>query len=246
MLVYPIGTTEACTYAARSLQKAGVPLVDHPTPEVTHLLLDVPSFGPDGALRDGGDIRYHLERLPQTTTVAGGNLNHPALAEHQKIDLLADPEYLAMNAAITADCALRVAAREMKTVFRKCPVLILGWGRIGKCLGQLLRALDCNVTIAARKDADIAMIQGLGYHGQNIYDIRSALSNYQVIFNTVPEGILEEKDLQNLSCIQIDLASQPGIYGTGAIWARGLPGIYAPQSSGELIAQRFLKLAGRN
>ena len=65
VLIYHKGTTAACAQAAAVLSDAGLKLVDHPTPEVTHLLLDVPSFASEGALRGGGTIREVLERLPQ-------------------------------------------------------------------------------------------------------------------------------------------------------------------------------------
>ncbi len=246
MLVYPVGTTDACQYAARELKKSGIDLVDHPTPEVTHLVLDVPSFGPDGKLRDGSDLHHHLERLPSQITVVGGNLRNPALIEHRCMDLLMDANYLAINAAITADCAIRVASREMKTVFYQCPVLVLGWGRIGKCLAQLLKALGAKVTVAARKEPDRAMIRALGYRTVSIFRLPACLQNYRVIFNTIPEMVLGN-DLVEIcqDCVKIDLASQRGIAGEDVVWARGLPGIYAPESSGKLIAGTFLKLAGR-
>lgn len=243
MLVYPIGKTEACQFAQAELTKSGVALVDHPTPEVTHLLLDVPSFDSNGNLRHGDDLHTYLERLPAQVIVVGGNLKHPTLAGHSCIDLLQDADYTAINAAITADCALRIASKEMKLVFFRCPVLVLGWGRIGKCLGKLLRALGADVTIAARKDTDLSMIRALGYHAVSTSRLQTLTSRIRVIFNTIPAMVLSEDSFPN--SIKIDLASKPGMEGKNVICARGLPGIYAPESSGKLIAGTFLKLAGR-
>lgn len=243
MLVYPIGKTVACQYAQAELAKSGVALVDHPTPEVTHLLLDVPSFDLSGNLRHGDDLHTYLERLPAQVIVVGGNLNHPTLANHVCIDLLQDADYTAINAAITADCALRIASKEMKLVFFRCPVLVLGWGRIGKCLGKLLRALGSDVTIAARKDTDLAMIRALGYHAVSTSRLRTLTSGIRVIFNTIPAMVLSEDSFPD--SIKIDLASKPGMDGKDVICARGLPGTYAPESSGKLIAGTFIKLAGR-
>ena len=243
MLVYPIGKTQASFHAAQALRRSGVSLVDHPAPEVTHLLLDVPSFQENGSLRGGGAVLDHLERLPPNVTVVGGNLTHPDLTVHKTIDLLQDADYLAVNAAITADCALRIAAREMKLVFFRCPVLILGWGRIGKCLAQLLHALGAQVTVAARKGTDLAMLRALGYRAIPIGGLPSCPFDFRVVFNTVPFEIMSTAGCDN--CIFIDLASNPGLSGGNVISARGLPGTFAPESSGELIAGTFLKLAGR-
>lgn len=238
--IYPIGTTAATRYAAAFLEKAGLVLVDHPTPEVTHLLLDVPSFGNDGLLRGGENLESILETLPQYITVVGGHLAYPVLDGYKTWDLLQDADYLARNAAITADCALQVAAPLLTTTFAQSPALIIGWGRIGKCLAQLLHAIGCEVTIAARKPADRAMLQALGYRTADPKKLQK-LSHYRILFNTAPELIMSQEQLSECkNCVKIDLASRKGLDGEDVVWARGLPGIYAPESSGKLIADTFL------
>lgn len=242
VLVYPGGSTRASHYAAAALKASGVPIIDHPCPEITHLLLDVPSFSPDGTLRGGGEVQALLEMLPQTVTVTGGNLHHPALTGYRRVDLLADPQYVAANAAITADCALRVAAEKLPTVYAGCPVLVIGWGRIGKCLGRMLKALDAEVTVGARKAADRAILTALGYEAVDTAAMGKTLSRFRVIFNTVPEEILSEEEMaQCLRAVKIDLASKLVLPGKDVIWAKGLPGVYAPESSGDLIARTLLK-----
>ncbi len=238
--LYPIGTTPALAYAVSFLKQTGLEIVDHPTPEVTHLLLDVPSFGSDGLLRSGGNLDKILETLPQYITVVGGNLDHPELERYRKWDFLQDPDYLAQNAAITADCALQVAAPLLARTFAHSPALIIGWGRIGKCLGQLLKAVGCQVTVAARKESDRAMLRALGYQTADTARLED-LSRYRILFNTVPEMVLNRTQLaQCKNCVKIDLASRKGLEGEDVVWARGLPGIYAPESSGRLIADTFL------
>lgn len=243
MLVYPVGSTEALGYAEKMLKAKGVPLVDHPTPEITHLLLDVPSFGPDGKLRSGTDPVSVLERVPPDATIVGGNLMHPALTGCKTLDLLQDAQYLAENAMITADCALQAAAPHMKATFRDSPVLVIGWGRIGKCLSQLLQGLGAPVTIAARKTADRAMIAALGFQTADTLDLTGILPKCRVLFNTAPERVLNAEQLALCrDCVKIDLASRQGLSGNDVVWARGLPGVYAPESSGKRIAEAFLRL----
>ena len=245
MLVYPVGNTSACRFASAFLEQAGIRLVDHAAPEVTHLMLDVPSFGADGLLRGGGDLKHILEMLPENAVIVGGNLVHPALKGYQTLDLLKDAQYLAKNAAITADCALQVAAPLMTATFAHSPALIIGWGRIGKCLGQLLRSVGSEVTIAARKETDRAMIRALGFDAVEISKIPELLPKCRLLFNTAPELILRKEEFRSCKhCIKIDLASTPGIEGDAVVWARGLPGVYAPESSGRLIAETFLRLSG--
>ena len=52
----------------------------------------------------------------------------------------------------------------------------------------------------------------------------------------IPEAV----SAQCRNCLKIELASLPGIAGDDVIPARGLPGIYVPESSGKLIADTLL------
>lgn len=238
VLIYHKGTTAACAQAAAFLSDQGIGLVDHPTPEVTHLLLDVPSFSSDGGLRGGGQLSEVLERLPPDTVVIGGKLDHPDLHRHRTIDLLADEEYLAKNAAITAHCALEIAASALETTFRETPTLLIGWGRIGKCLTAQLSGLGCPLTVAVRNSKDRAMLAALGREAVDIPEIPGILPRTRLLINTVPTPVLTEEILAKYpKCVKLDLASAPGLVGTGVIRARGLPGRCAPESSGRLIAE---------
>lgn len=240
--LYPIGNTDACRYAVDLLKANGFEIVDHPTPEVTHLILDVPSFAPNGMLRGGGTVERVLETLPPYITVVGGNLDHPLLEGYRKIDLLQDPFYLAENARITAECAIKIAAPLLSTTLSQSPALVIGWGRIGKCLGQILKALGNRVTIAARNPADRAMIQALGYQAIDAARIQQ-LSSFRILFNTAPAQVLTKDQLRECrNCVKIDLASKKGLDSEDTVWARGLPGIHAPETSGNLIARTFLRL----
>ena len=242
ILIYPIGTTDACAFAGSFLEKAGYSLTDHPTPEVTHLLLDVPSFTVDGSLRGDGSLSPILERLPPGITLIGGSLKHPALSGYPVLDLLQDEHYLAQNAAITAQCALRAAYPLLPSVLTETPALVIGWGRIGKCLTKLLAGMGCSVTVAARNPKDRAIVSALGWKSIDIPDIPGILPHFGVIFNTAPAPVLDADILnKNRNCLKIDLASSPGLSGSDVVYARGLPGQYAPESSGRLIAETILR-----
>ena len=159
------------------------------------------------------------------------------------MDLLRDPYYLAKNAAITAECALQAAAPHLNTTFTDSPALILGWGRIGKSLSKLLSAMGCTVTVAARKEQDRAMLNALGYRAVDFPDVPQTLRHCKLLFNTVPDLPLHSSIVDNWkNGIAIDLASAPGMQGKAVIPARGLPGKYAPESSGRLIAETVLRL----
>ena len=125
----------------------------------------------------------------------------------------------------------------LSTVLPDTPALVIGWGRIGKSLTKLLSNLGCPVTIAARNPVDRAMAAALGYNTADIQQIPGILPGICLLFNTAPAPILDSGTLDEFrKCIKIDLASSPGLEGPDVIYARGLPGQYAPESSGKLIA----------
>ena len=231
-IFYCAADSRALIYAAAFLMEEGMVFVPYPDHTVTHLLLPVPSFESDGSIKGGGDLKEILSQLPKTVTIIGGNLNQPELDDYETLDLLEDPWYLARNAGITAHCALELALAKLPVILDKCPVLITGWGRIGKCLAKLLRAMGACVTIAARKESHRVMIDALGYKSCSIDKIRT--EDFRLIINTVPAMVLPSV---TGTALKIDLASVPGIGGRDVLWARGLPGLLAPESSGALIAQ---------
>lgn len=232
-LIYTAGDTAALRYAVEQLKGYGCRFSDLPGAAVTHLLLPVPSLGPDGSIRGGGDLNELLQRLPENIRIIGGNLPDTGATAY---DLLKDPDYIAENAYITAHCAVRLVMDHLPTALRGCMVLVIGWGRIGKCLAALLKGLEANVTVAARKESDRAMLGALGYRAVPTNGLSG--EGFRVILNTVPVMTLPSPPS---NCLKIDLASQPGIGGQDVLWARGLPGKDAPEASGALIARTVLK-----
>ena len=234
-IFYSRGHTDALVHAIRLLHDAGAEFLPCPDRHATHLLLPVPSFDPDGRIKGGGSLEALLWQISDDVVIIGGMLDRPELAKYKTIDLLKDPAYVSENAAITAYCALRLAMEQLPVILKGCPVLVIGWGRICKCLARLLRQLDADVTVAARKETDRAMLQALGYSAADTAELDP--QPYRLIFNTAPELVLPRCPGNS---VKIDLASKPGIVGSDVIWARGLPGKDAPESSGALIARTVL------
>ena len=241
---YITGQSDALHFTNAVLQENGYTVSQAPDKSVTHLLLPVPSFDPTGNIKGGKPLTDILQQLPKNITIIGGQLTHPALAGYNTIDLLEDPIYVAENANITAHCAIRLAMAQLPITLRGCQVLIIGWGRIGKCLATLLKDLGAQVLVAARKEADRAMLGALGYHAIDFATLASALPHCRVVFNTAPYMVLPEALVQHCSsqCLKIDLASVKGIDGNDVLWARGLPGKDVPETSGALIAHTVIRI----
>lgn len=231
----------ALDHAGRQLMRRGITAAPLPGADVTHLLLPVPSFNADGSLRGGGSIESLLRQLPERVCILGGNLNHSALAGYPTVDLLQDQRYVAQNAAITAHCALKYIINALPVTLAGEPILIIGWGRIGKCLARLLRNLDARVTVCARRETDRAMAQALGCDSM---EPDHEVSGFRVIVNTAPASVISDARITQCrpDCFKLDLASVQGLPGQDVVWAKGLPGKDAPETSGKLIADTVIRL----
>ncbi|MBE6951795.1 MAG: hypothetical protein E7451_10760 [Ruminococcaceae bacterium] len=171
-------------------------------------------------------------------TVIGGALDF--LNETvERLDLLKDPYYLAANAAITAEAALGLVLKELRCEVTNANILILGWGRIGKCLTHQLHHLNANVTVYARKDSDRAMLRALGYRYITREELGRSLGRYPCIINTIPAAVLTDEECRTMrpGCIKLELASGVWLPGDDVIVAHGLPGKYKPEAAGALIAR---------
>lgn len=242
--IFTAGTGSGSRYACSLLAQLGLPVTDSSNSDIRYVLLDTPAFGPNGQLRGGGAVENVLRSLPRDILICGGNLRHPALDGYETVDFLKDETYLCENAYITAECALDVALPYLTHTIRHCPVLITGWGRIGKCLSRILKNLDAEVTVAARNPKDRAMLHALGYDAIDMDALPLSLPHFRLLYNTVPHPILnrEQMSLCREDCVKIELASRNGMEDDEVIIARGLPGLHMPESSGKLIADTFVRL----
>lgn len=229
-LFFPCGDSPALHYACRILQKSGVHFIDHPTPEVDYLLTDTPCKT---------NLIPTLEMLPESITVIGGNLDGLVPNSVKAVDLLKMESYLWSNAAITARCAIRIASEKIHNTLEYCPILIIGYGRIGIHLAELLKALGADITVAARSTTARAIAESFRLRAIPIESAPQS-RHYSVIFNTVPALLYSCE--QFTEGIIIDLASKPGISGSNVIAAKGLPGKIAPETSGTLIAKSVISM----
>ena len=233
--IYVAGCSPALAHARAALN----PYMATDPGTATHLLLPVPSFEPSGNIKGGFPLEDILSPCSPDITVVGGNLNHQALEGYATIDLLKDPFYVTENAAITAHCALGLILTFLPVTLPGQEVLIIGYGRIGKCMAKLLKDLGAAVTVAARKDTDRAMALTFGF--QAVVPGNWNPKKYRAIVNTVPAPLLNAADCAP-NALLLDLASLRGITGDRVNWARGLPGVCVPETSGKLIAKTVLRL----
>lgn len=168
------------------------------------------------------------------------------------IDYFDREELAVLNAIPTAEGALQIAMEELPVTIFGLHVLLTGFGRISKALARMLVALGASVTVAARRFDDLAWARIYGCKTLHLPETDSSFGEYDLIINTVPAMLLNERRLALLKkgALVIDLASKPGgvdfdtarRLGVKTIWALSLPGKVAPVSSGEIIADTIRNL----
>lgn len=160
-------------------------------------------------------------------------------------------ELAVQNAVPTSEGAIQLAMEELPVTISGAHCLITGYGRIGKVLSRLLIALGADVTVAARKFADLSWAEAQGCSPMEISQLSHA-GDFDVIFNTVPSLLFDREILakMNKNTLLIDLASRPGGVDFNAaadlqiktIWALSLPGRVAPKSAGQIIKNTILNM----
>ena len=196
-----------------------------------------------------------IDILHKDSLVVGGKIpreikDYAAKKGIKSIDYFESESFQIKNAYTTAEAALNIAMNSLLKNIRGAKIAVTGYGRISKQLVKLLLSLDAHITLAARKESDLTWARLSGCETLKIGDtgsISQLCSGYDIIFNTVPYLLFDEEFLVNVDkkTLLIELASTPGGIDVSAakrlksavLWAASLPGKYAPESAGELIAE---------
>lgn len=214
------------------------------------------------------DVAELVCRTPHMTLFGGrlpaalweGVQGHPTAA--LRVTDYYESEILQLrNAYITAEAAVMTAMEHTDRILRDASVTVLGYGRIGKYLSRLLRAMGATVTVAARREESLfeAAADGctplLIRTDEPMKGLSRLCNGQTVLFNTVPAPILDQSFLLALEphTLLIDLASAPfGVMdedvrvaaeqrGIRYLRLPSLPGNYAPRDAGRIIAECVLE-----
>lgn len=153
-------------------------------------------------------------------------------------------EFAVCNAVATAEGAIELAMRSFEGTINGARCLVCGYGRIGKALTSILKAMGADLTVSARKPSDLAWIELSGAKPVQT-DSLYKLGSFDIIFNTIPAEILSCVLLAKIAlhAVVIDLASGDGgvdkyaaeRLGITTHHALSLPGKAAPKTAGEIV-----------
>lgn len=150
------------------------------------------------------------------------------------------------NSIPTVEGTLMMAIQHTDFTLHSSKVLILGLGRVGMSVARAFYSLGANVKVGARKPEDLARIYEMGLTPFSINDLKDHSHDCDILINTVPAPVVTAAVIQNMPThtLVLDLASKPGgtdfryaeKRGIKAILAPGLPGIVAPKTAGNILA----------
>lgn len=196
-----------------------------------------------------------LLKLQKSTVVfgCGENPHVKKLIENgvEYIDLLKEETVVYSNARLTAENAVVEAMIESDKSVMGSKSLIIGYGRCGRMLADVLRGMHGEVSVAETMKEKQGLAISFGYRVCRLCN----LAGYDFVFQTAPEaGIITEELL--FHCLSEE--NPPMIFNLSSVvesvdeaFAKknhifvkhcpGLPGKYTAKSAGELLGKQIEK-----
>lgn len=199
------------------------------------------------------DGEKYLEQLPSGAHVffCGPGVPGNIPEKLSYTDLWKDEQLQVENAWLTAEGAICAAMNAGVASLKDCHCMVIGWGRIGKALTELLIGMSARVTVASRTERGRNGAAERGAECVSTYGLGSVMRGKQIIFSTPPERVLGENELKfaDPDAMIIDLSSAP--FGVDLDAARGLnlrawrepklPGRYCPFSAARVLMQAIVR-----
>jgi len=167
------------------------------------------------------------------------------------INLWEDEELLQENAWLTAEGAAASAMQKTRTAMNDSRCMVVGYGRIGRALTEILLNLGAQVTVVSSKTGKRAAAMESGAKAVSLEEMLQTLPGQQIIFSTPPAMVIDRRALEcvNRDAMLIDLASPPyGIdleaakeLGLCAFREPGLPGRYCPLSAARALCNAVMR-----
>lgn len=160
-------------------------------------------------------------------------------------------EFATYNSVPSAEGLIQMAMEASPLTIFGSHCLVLGYGRTGRTLAWMLRGLGANVTVAARKERDLASVYAAGFIPLPFDQLSRRIGEAELVFNTVPAMVLPGSVIERMNpeSVILDVASAPGgtdfqaasEQGIRALLAPSLPGKVAPKSAGRIVARVIVR-----
>ncbi|MBM6618392.1 dipicolinic acid synthetase subunit A [Bacillus suaedaesalsae] len=156
------------------------------------------------------------------------------------------------NSIPTVEGTIMMAIQHTEITIHNSKVAVLGLGRVGFSVARAFDALGANVKVGARKSEHLARVFEMGMKPFHLSKLEDEVANIDVCINTIPHHIVTASVISKMppNTLIIDLASKPGgtdfryaeKRGIKALLAPGLPGVVAPKTAGQIVANVMAQL----
>lgn len=231
--------------------------------EVDTVILPVRATDADGkveAIFSNEDVILTEEMIkstpPHCTFFTG--ISHPYLegilkeANRKQVTLFSRDDVAIYNSIPTVEGTIMMAIQHTDFTIHGSSVAVLGLGRVGMSVARAFHALGAKVMVGARKSEDIARITEMALQPFHLNSLSEMVDKVDIVINTIPFPIITAKVLANMPVhtLIIDLASKPGgtdfryaeRRGIKALLAPSLPGIVAPKTAGQILANALSQI----
>lgn len=198
-----------------------------------------------------------LGKTPEHCTVYSGisnaYLNGITKQSKRTLVLLFERDDVAIyNSIPTVEGTIMMAIQHTDFTIHGSNVTVLGLGRCGMSVARTFAALGAKVKVGARKSEHLARITEMGLTPFHLNDLVNHVKDADILINTAPHLIVTALVISQMPShtLIIDLASKPGgtdfryaeKRGIKALLAPGLPGIVAPKTAGQILANVLAQL----
>lgn len=150
------------------------------------------------------------------------------------------------NSIPTTEGTIMMAIQHTDFTIHGSKILVLGLGRVGMTVARTFDALGARVLVGARKTEHIARITEMALTPFHLRNLEEHVKDVDILINTIPHEIVTASVISKMPShsLIIDLASKPGgtdfryaeKRGIKALLAPSLPGIVAPRTAGQILA----------
>ncbi|MGY3717399.1 dipicolinic acid synthetase subunit A [Sutcliffiella cohnii] len=202
-----------------------------------------------------------LKKTPEHCVVYSGisnsYLDSIVSSTNRKLVKLFERDDVAIyNAIPTVEGTIMMVIQHTDITIHNANIAVLGLGRVGMTVARTFAALSAKVRVGARRTEHIARIFDMGLTPFHLSELKNNVTDIDVCINTIPHPILSANVISKMPAhtLIIDLASKPGgtdfryaeKRGIKALLAPGLPGIVAPKTAGQIIANVLSQLLGES
>jgi len=198
-----------------------------------------------------------LEKTPSHCTIYSGITNDYLNGIIKRtntvlVQLFNRDDVAILNSIPTVEGTIMMAIQHTDTTIHGSNILVLGLGRVGMSVARTFHALGGKVKVAASESEHLARILEMGLTPILLNELESAVCDIDICINTIPHLVVTSPVIEKmpLHTLIIDLASKPGgtdfqyaeKRGVKALLAPSLPGIVAPKTAGNILAEVLSQL----